>query len=354
MMLRFMLQILRIKSSYSITIRVILAFAVVASLISSCSSPCRTLEREDGPKPYRWNLELITPISNECGGNQIQSIPTDVEPVFVPDPPNRWFSCEELENLTWDNLCDKGKWLILGPICNDGSETYYEIPSGNVKKVTTTSNTLSPPTDYICNPCINCKRVRSGLWFFDKLELRGMVGYRGDVPSIFYPDIAGGTLYEAKNPLNFDRNGSWMVIGAEIGGLWSVEKSGAFQIGFLTGIWPIEESLFFPIALRLRYTFNQNPNPFGKTCNTPYVFADVGIPVDTKSKAPIFGDRYFWDIGAGYDIAISCSLDFSIDIGIRQMNLPLPPIECCPDIPEEDRIPFRKSTVGFLRFGLTF
>ena len=89
------------------------------------------------------------------------------------------------------------------------------------------------------------------------------------------------------------------------------------------------------------------------------MYGTLGIPFDFETDAPVIGEdfefqRYFYGFGIGYDWAINCDIDLSFDLGIRGLNLPLPPYDCCPSTPDEFRNPFRNSTALLLRVGLTY
>jgi len=203
--------------------------------------------------------------------------------------------------------------------------------------------------------------VRDGWWIFDKIELRGLLGYRGNEDSVIYPTPTGEEIYHSSF-FGFDRGGSSLITGIELAALWDVtfiDKSRSLQFGVITGLWPVDESLFIPAGFYARYTFNQMPSKYSDYCDSWYLYGTAGLPLDFETDAPLFGSsseyqRYFYGLGIGYDWAISCDMDFSVDLGLRSMNLPLPPYTCCETTPDEDRNPFRKSTVILLRFGLTF
>lgn len=323
----------------------ILTIYFLVLLLNSCATTdCPTCKEKDSDQkrgPIRWNVEFKKPVVNKCTQEFVLSISTDIKPDSVPTA--------EGEPAV----------IVTGMPCTDGSTPVYRIPYSDIKEITDMSDPLVPPGPWKPDePCLCCCRERTGWWIFDKLELRAMIGYRPEPDPVFYPSATGGTLYEPSF-INFDRGGSQLFFGFELAGMWSLTKSGNFQLGFMTGVWPIDGSIFVPVAIHPRYTFNQNPNPYEPYCNSWYIYGDLGLPLDFQTEAPIIGDlfdrsRYLIGIGIGYDWAISCSVDFSVDLGIRSFNLPLPPIDCCPDIPNEKSYYYRKSTGPILRFGLTF
>jgi hypothetical protein len=315
----------------------------ISTFLYSCSTQKNVIQ---------WNVELNEsdlPITNRCDPNQkLTSIKSAEQPKLIP-------ASEERE----------ARVRVEGIPCAEKEEPpIYEIPINRVKRVTYVSDPLEPPKELASNdlaPIDGCCRIRDGWWIFDKLEIRGAIGYRGTKDSVVYPSANGSTVYNSKF-LGFDRGGSSLVLGLELAGMWDllfIDKAHHLQGGFILGAWPVDESIFIPLGLNLRYTFNQFPAKFSDNCNSWYIYGNSGLPLDFKSKAPMFGkdmksQRLFYGIGIGYDWAINCNVDFSIDLGYRYMNLPLPEITCCPGIPDGERNPYRASNVLLLRFGITY
>ena len=318
----------------------LLILAVVAVMVSSCATHKEIIQ---------WNVELQEsnmPLTDRCDPNKkLTSIKSAEKPKLIPATEDR-----------------EARVQVEGIPCRPKEDPQiYEVPVSRVKRVTYVSDPLSPPQEFSANdlmPLEGCCRTRDGLWFFDKFEIKAAVGYRGDKDSIFYyPD----KMYRSKL-INFDRGGSSLVFGLELDGLWNlkfIDNSGRLQGGILLGLWPVDGSLFVPAGLNLRYTLNQYPSKYSDNCNSWYFYGNAGLPLDFQTKAPIFHrlwkfQRSFLGAGVGYDIAVSCDWDLSIDLGYRYMNLPLPEITCCPQIPEDDKFPYRSSNVLLLRFGVTF
>lgn len=299
-----------------------------------------------------WNVEIKDseiPITDKCDPKvKLQSIKTPEKPKLLP--------ATELR---------EARVKVIGIPCEEGEKSpEYEIPVDRVKRITYVADPLSPPVQAAVNDLSvieGCCRVRDGWWFFDKVELRGLLGYRGIEDKVIYPSPSGDVVYKSTF-FGFDRGGSSMFTGFEVAGLWNLkflDETGSFQLGALSGVMPIDESMFFPFGLYGRYTFNQTPSKYSEACNTWYLYGTFGLPFDFNSEAPLVGkkiefQRYFYGLGLGYDWAINCDFDFSIDLGLRKMNLPLPPYTCCVNISEESKNPFRNSTAILLRFGLTF
>jgi|GEM_PF-2105774 len=299
-----------------------------------------------------WNVEIKDseiPITDKCNPNvKMQSVKSPEKPKLLP-------ATELME----------ARVKVIGVPCTEGEKApSYEIPISRVKRITYVADPLSPPVQAETSDLAvieGCCRVRDGWFIFDKVEIRGMLGYRGGSDSVVYPTPTGYDVYNSSF-FGFDRGGSSMFTGLELSGLWNVpflDPSGALQLGVLSGILPVDESLFIPVGLHGRYTFNQNPSRYSENCNTWYMYGTIGLPLDFETEAPLFGEssdfqRLFYGFGIGYDWAINCDMDFSVDLGFRRMNLPLPPYTCCVTTPEENRNPFRNSTAVLLRFGLTF
>ncbi len=334
----------KIMQSYNLKcLSFLFCFAIISIIITSCGTT---------QKVITWNVELKEtemPITDKCDPElKLSSIKSGDKPVLIPESEER-----------------EARVRVLGMPCFEGEEPpVYDVPVSRVKRVTYVSDPLLPPTALSVSDLEileGCCRKRTGLLFFDKFEIRGAIGYRGSKDSVIYPTPTGEEIYRSSF-INFDRGGSTMIFKFELSGLWNlpfIDKSNHLQAGLLTGLWPIDESLFIPIGLNLRYTLNQMPARYADNCNSWYIYATAGLPIDFQSNAPMFGSssayqRIFYGLGIGYDIAITCAMDFSIDLGYRYMNLPLPEIECCPTTPSDKRNPFRSSNSLLLRFGFTF
>ena len=324
-----------------------MSFMIVALTVSlllfSCTSQKNVIQ---------WNVELKEsdlPITNRCDPNQkLTSIKSAEQPKLIP-------ATEERE----------ARVRVEGIPCADKEDApIYEVPVNRVKRITYVSDPLEPPKELSSDnlmPLEGCCRVRTGWWIFDKFEIRGAIGYRGTKDSVVYPTSNGTVVYNSKF-LGFDRGGSSLVLGLELAGMWDllfINKAHHVQGGFILGMWPVDESIFIPLGLNLRYTFNQYPPKASDNCNSWYLYGNGGIPFDFKSKAPVFGkdmktQRLFWGAGIGYDWALNCKVDFSVDLGYRYMNLPLPEVTCCPGIPANERNPYRASNILLLRFGITY
>jgi hypothetical protein len=349
----------RIKWTVSRAIILFISTMTMLSALSSCGTssscvPCNpTVEsvKKASSTRERWNVELYdgeSPIYDECSGSFIRSVYCEVKPDSIP---------------AFDV---NGAYIRVFKICTNGnSERVIElrIPSSRIKSITSTANPLVPPTQFRPEvPCVCCERERKGLGIFDKVELRAGLHYRGSPDSITYLSANGSQTRYGSSLFGTDRGGSTLVPSLEAALLWqmnSLDNSGRFHLGPMIAILPVDGALFFPITIHPRYTFNQQPSPYSSSCNSWYVFGDLGIPVDFTSKAVYFSSdfgrqRYFLGAGIGYEWAMGKTWDLSIDGGYRRMNLPLPQTECCPTIPDDLKNPFRASDMLFLRFGITW
>jgi hypothetical protein len=325
---------------------IVLCLLACTALIS-CSSSKDAGNRP--PDAIKWNIQFkpnAGPVVSKCPPyDRLLSIWTDTRPSLLP---------------ATDQLDER---LRITDRCQDGQEVIYEIPRSRIDTIlyaTSPRDTAIPLTDIgvLEGSC----RKRYGLGPFHKLEIRLVAGYRGGNDSVFYPSISGGHEVVSDKFFSADTGGSPLFLGLEIAGYWSfdwLDPTDRLQLGIKTGVWPIDGSIFIPAALSARYTFNQGYGAFTEDDNSWYLYGDLGIPLDFTTKAPIFGDdgahqRIFYGAGIGRDWALSCDLDFSLDIGVRRFNLPLPPIDCCPDVDASLRNPYRMSTGVYTRFGLTF
>lgn len=314
-----------------------------AMFLFSCSSSKQVIT---------WNVELKEseiPMTDRCDPDKkLTSIKSGEKPELIPSTEDR-----------------EGRVKVFGIPCYEGEDApVYEVPMNRVKRITYVSDPLMPPTAVDASDLDvieGCCRVRDGLWFFDKFAIRGAIGYRGANESVTYPSPAGDVVYESEF-IGFDRGGSTITLGFELEGMWNarfIDPSERLQLGFITGVWPVDGSMFVPLGLHTRYTFNQRPERYSGSCNTWYLYGNAGLPLDFQTGAPLFGSsfdyqRVFYGLGIGHEWAISCDMDFALDLGYRYMNLPLPEIECCPTTPDDKRHPFRSSNVLLLRFGLTW
>lgn len=327
------------------TAAIVLSILALVAL-TSCGSASSTAGRSG---VQQWNIELTESIVDKCSGNNILALASDVQPQYMPATETR-----------------EARVRILALIeCEREEDRVYELPASRIKRITYVADPLLPPKVYRVEdgvpPPDRCCRVRTGTLSFDKLELRAMAGFRGrDKETYLHQTATGQEPYESSF-FNLERGGSTMLIGIETAGLWSLDEQGAFQIGPFLGLWPTDGSVFIPLGVHPRYTFSPNPDPnaFTPDCNTWFVYGDLGIPLDFQSGAPLIGSsfdrqRLYYGLGIGHDWAWGCKLDFSVDIGVRRMHVPLPEIECCPDVPDDQRNAYRQSTSLYLRLGITF
>lgn len=336
-------------------------------------SSCRSVDCDDCKEPgntiveYKkgdiWNVELNdnSYIIYKYGSNEkFRSIETDVEPTVIATSDGNKLLIIEVNQYTENSF-------------KEGDEIKYHehlVPIETIKRITNLSNPLELPIDIIpSDECFCCERKRDGLWWFDKVELRGLFGYRKTGDGIFYPDQ--GVFYE-KESFGTGVGGSDYTFGLEAAFLWDAsnwfvfdkltkDTRDKFHAGLMTGLWPVDGSLFIPLSFHLRYTFDNLDLPKYNDCDAWYIFADIGVPISLNGN-PVycfecegkdnFDNKmaYFYDFGIGYDWWLTKDVDFSLDFVYRNMNLPLNPIICDGD----DRYPFRNTHNFSLRFGLTY
>ncbi|HPR31407.1 MAG TPA: hypothetical protein PLK12_04890 [Prolixibacteraceae bacterium] len=208
-----------------------------------------------------------------------------------------------------------------------------------------------------------CQRIREPL----KIEIRGMTALR-TLDSMTLP-IMPGDIPVKRDVLGFSENGTMMTLGLEAAFLPSVfviDNKHRFNLGLLTGYWPVDGGHFVPLAIHPRFTFNDLTHPLWGNCHAGYLFADLGTAYDISGPFDKFWSNklnaFFWDIGAGWDFGLNRNLDLSVDLGYRQTVLPLLSqegyaawLECLKanGIPYSD-YPRRRSGQLFLRVGVTF
>ncbi len=226
---------------------------------------------------------------------------------------------------------------------------------------------------YCCDRNRYCLNEKTG--FLDKFEIRLMGAYRfGAQDSIFYPGPDGGKTYY-KETFGFERGGTDFTAGLELSFLFNASSlfgfenmdRDNFQIGLMTGFYPVDGSIFIPITIHPRYTFDDEawPRIFPKIndCDAWYIFADIGTVWAPFDDVPIICTSgncddvyaYMLGIGIGYDWWMTKCMDFSIDGGFRVTHFPLPENNFCAECTGLDgKNPFRTSNQLFLRLGLTF
>ena len=326
--------------------------AVLLAALSSCGSSTIQTQGTNGPQRFNVELKAGSEVDNQCAAEpkKLRSIPTAVEPVYLPPAGTRG-----------------GRYIVwaLGD-CQDPQKRRYEISADRIARITEVASPVTPPTPRApkteeCEECKCCRRRNADFLSFNKIELRGMIGYRGTDEQNYIHQGPDGPEEFPSSFINFDEGGSNLVLGLETAFLWDLDDDSHVQLGPFIGYWPIDGSQFIPVAAHLRYTFNPNPDTteYLQNCKTPYVFAQLGMPVDFQTNAPYLGpdfdrQRYFYTLGIGYEWDVNCDMDFALDIGFRTMNNPLPEIECCDDVPDDERNAYRKSSMIFLRAGVTF
>lgn len=336
------MQTTHIRSRFSLFFLHLCALVVSCIALTSCGSSLPVGDVQ------QWNIELAEPIANKCTGESMVSISSDMQPQYIAPTATR-----------------EARLRVFSMTqCENDRDRVYDIPASRVKRVTYVSDPLQPPKVYALEdnppPPDPCCRHREGAWGFDKIELRVMAGIRGRDDETYLHQTAEGKVPYESSFFNLERGGSNLLVGAETAWLWSLDEKGAFQLGPMLGVWPTDGSVFIPLGIHPRYTFTPNPDhsEFEPNCNTWFVYGDVGLPFDFQSGAPVFGDsfnrqRLFYGLGIGHDWAWGCDKDFSVDIGVRRMHLPLPEIECCPDVPSDQRNAYRASTSVYVRLGIT-
>jgi hypothetical protein len=265
---------------------------------------------------------------------------------------------ELYENLLRTELPKLKAEVMLTP-------SYNEV----IKRITIYSDPDVPPRDTIltCSDCITCWRDRNCIkektGFIDKIELRAMVGYRYNEGAYYKYPIPYSTPFE-KEVFSFDEEGTYITVGLEASALFKIDKlsnkRNNFHLGVMAGIWPVDGSIFIPVGLHTRYTFDDEADNKNCDCNAWYLFGDIGLALDAAGNAPVVCLEDcensvisgYWDIGIGYDLWVSRCMDISIDAGYRLTNLPFESKFECSEC--DNKYPVRTANQIFLRLGVTF
>lgn len=324
----------------------------VVNTIKSCTRP--VLEKNDDGTYFFTLVEI-----NKKNSNKLAPFHTDYKFKRISD--------EDYIKLTNDYVNRYSNRFLL----NDLSE---------IKIISMAADVDIPPSVINIDPgkfCVCCLRDReciSEKTIFDKIELRAMGGYRLNAnESILYPGENGGTVYN-KEAFGFERGGTDFIVGLESAFLWditgfarkivNIPRRNRLHIGPMIGVWPVDESIFIPVSLHPRYTFSYDEtDPVRDQCNAWYVFGDLGIPIDPTMNVPIMCDggncndlmAYFYGFGVGRDWWMNRCMDFSVDMGFRVTNTPLPAYEECEKCTgHNNQHPYRKIGQIYIRFGLTW
>ena len=293
-----------------------------------------------------WHLALKSPILDLCSGTSVQSFALALPPVVMQE----------------DGVF---KLAFCVPCSHERSVT-YKVAQSEVRELTYSADTKTPtvPVD-APEACIHCSRERRAFSWLHKIEVRAMGAYRGTQSPVFYPDASGGITYQPKT-FGFDRGGTKIAVGGELALLWDVvelSRNSDIQLGVMGGVWPVDGSTFLPLSFHPRITFNNHPDRYADICtksgwcDAVYLFGDVGwvnLGNSPAYYAELTKRRFFYGIGIGYEMALGRDVDLALDAGYRFIHTPLPPLECCPDVPGPEREPIRETHNFFMRLGLTF
>ena len=148
---------------------------------------------------------------------------------------------------------------------------------------------------------------------------------------------------------------------------FSIENDDMFRLGLSSCLWIIDSIHFIPVSLSFKYITNPHPKPSEYPCEAyPFwhcwsfnVFVDLGLPMDFQTNAPIIAaeikyQRITANLGIGVSLNLFSNVDFNLDIGARYIKVPLGELDCCPNIEESLKYPFRESILPYLKLGLSF
>jgi hypothetical protein len=332
----------------------LLAGMVIGSSFYSCAPTKCVLCDVDNTTVYK--VELTDAAKTKIGKDKIL---TNYYPVTIKR------SKKKTELYVID--CDgKEPYKLKGQELQDFiKQNLFVIDKSDVDTIINTGDSDFPPSINLGPPdsIRLCNRFRQPV----KFELRGMFGVRD-----FYKDgkpIPGYGSSLHKKILGFGGGGTNLVIGAEAAVLPRIARVGlrnSFNLGLMTGFWPVDSGLFVPFAIHPKFTFNEFTSPLWGQCNAFNVFGDLGVAYDVSGKVDFLNQNnlpysWFYDIGAGIDLWRSRNLDLSFDLGYRRTNLALPisqDYQECVDnngnVIKVTGFPVRSIGQVFLRFGLTF
>lgn len=262
-----------------------------------------------------------------------------------------------------------------------------------VRKIMTTSDADLPPVmvEYASLEAnLMCNRFRRP-W---KFEARGMLGSRlpWSNEDLFYPgaEEGGGINYERNDVIDhvfgFGPGGTNLIMGLEgavMRRVTMIKNKHAFNLGLLTGLWPVDGGLWQPLSLHPRLTFNEISSPLRGRCNAWYIFGDVGpvlkwanINTGVNTTIPSMGEQlgdwfqspwndlkyasWFAGLGVGIDLWRKKGHDLSVDLGYRITNLKLPKNDayeqCLIENGQTANFPYPSRRAGqcFVRVGLTW
>jgi hypothetical protein len=263
-----------------------------------------------------FNVELQS--GQSVFAKSIERTPHDELIVKLPDNEHHLYSGRAISRVTY----------LSTPI-----EIAHEIPWDSI------------PIE-LCPDCF-CSLLEGGSTFF---EAHAGATFRGSAQYT----IQTATGPEVLTTQGFGSTGESGTVGAlqcdaSYGWRWT-----RWRFGGMIGIIPSDGSLFFPVAVHGAYDLEVD---ILGLC--PNLFANVGIPFDFKTHAPIFFSEFrrtrkFASGGIGFERRASRNWNWSLDIGMEYLTVPLSFVNCCPGIPEEDHYPVRSILSMMIALGVSF
>ena len=225
--------------------------------------------------------------------------------------------------------------------------TYLSTPLEAAKDVPWDSIPIQP-----CQDCF-CSLLEGESTFF---EAHGGATFRGSAQ--YTIETIGGP--QSLTTQSFGSTSEQGTVGAfqadaAYGWRWT-----RWRFGAMLGILPSDGSLFIPVAVHGAYDLETEI--FGMC---PNLFANAGIPFDFRTHAPIFFSdfrrtRKFLSGGIGFEHRMSASSashsqwNWSLNLGVEYLTVPLSFVDCCPGIPNEDHYPVRSIFSTLIAFGISF
>ena len=225
--------------------------------------------------------------------------------------------------------------------------TYLSTPLETTREIPWDSIPIEP-----CQDCF-CSLLEGESTFF---EAHGGATFRGN-GQYTIQTVGGPQTLTTHGFGSMSEEGTVGALQGDASYGWRWTK---WRVGGMLGLLPSDGSLFIPLAAHGAYDLGTE---ILGMC--PNLFANIGIPFDFRTHAPIFFSdfrrtRKFLSGGIGFERRISFGDDrssrwnWSLDLGVEYLTLPLSYVNCCPGIPNEDHYPVRSIFSTLLAFGVSF
>ncbi len=234
------------------------------------------------------------------------------------------------------------------------ADSAQQVVSGrDVQRVTFLSTPLEPPTEIPWDDipmehitCLCCE-LNDGPTFTE-VHLGGT--YRGN--ATYLRQTAKGVDTVSTHGFgSMSADGSVGTLQLDLEHGWRVGK---WRLGAFVGLLPSDGAWFIPAGFHVAYEFRDE---FLGMC--PQIFTNIGIPFDFQTGAPIFFSKFdrtrkFINGGFALERPFHGHTNWSFQLGAEYVTLPLPKIDCCPGLPNEDHYPTRSWIAIYAGIGFSF